>query len=470
MKDWTTERYLGLLEQAAGYARRYIEQVEDQPVFPAATARRRLAELDGPLPDSPSSPEAMLALLHEVGSPATVAQTAGRYFGFVNGGALPPAVAARWLADVWDQNAALDVMSPIAARLELLCERWLVQLFGLPPKTAAGFVTGTSASLLCGIVTARDSLLRRQGWDVHGQGLYGAPEIRVVAGSQAHAAARRALSLAGLGSERVEWVEVDDQGRLLLEDLPTLDDRTLVLAQAGNVNSGAFDPVGEVCRQAAAAGAWVHVDGAFGLWAGACRETAHLYAGIERADSWSVDAHKTLNVPYDCGIILCRHRGELAASLRADAAYLASEGERQAMHHTPDMSRRARAVELWACLLTLGRRGIDDLVSQLCGRARQLAAELEDAGFEICNRVVFNQVLVRGEDDAQTSATLRHLQDSGECWCGGTTWRGDPAIRVSVCSWATTEGDIRRTAAAFVAARRAAEEDPSARNAPGGET
>jgi glutamate/tyrosine decarboxylase-like PLP-dependent enzyme len=443
------ERQTGLLRQALGYAEDYVAGIGTKRVWPDQAAIAGLAAFDEALPEAPSSPEEMLELLHRNGSPATVAQTGGRFFGFVNGGAHPPAVAARWLADVWDQNAALHAMSPVVSTLEGVCERWLVDLLHLPASTALGLVSGTSTSLLCGLVAARDELLRRRDWDVSAKGLFGAPEIRVVLGSQAHGTVSKALSILGLGRERVEIVPSDDQGRMIADAMPALDPTTLVVAQAGNVNTGAFDPLADICAMARSAGAWVHVDGAFGLWAGASRARRHLYAGAEQADSWSADAHKTLNAPYDCGLVLCRDRRTLVSALQAAGSYIQISAHRDGMLFTPEMSRRARAVDLWATLKTLGRSGVEALVDRLCERAAQMAALLQADGFRVLNEVVFNQCLVACETPERTKDVLARIQASGECWCSGSVWNGEPAIRVSVCSWATTPEDVERSAVAF---------------------
>ena len=312
---------------------------------------------------------------------------------------------------------------------------------------------GTSTATAVGLAAARHELLRRQGWDVNADGLFGAPPIRVVIGAEAHGTVFKALALLGLGRERVERVPVDGQGRMIAAAMPALDERTLVFAQAGNVNTGAFDPFGEICDRAAAAGAWVHVDGAFGLWAAASPRLRHLVKGAERADSWSVDAHKTLNAPYECGIILCRHPQATVAAMQNTGAYIVFSEQRDGMLYTPEMSRRGRGIELWATLKTLGRAGVAELVEGLCDRARQASGLLKDAGFRILNDVVFNQVLVACGTREQTLATMESLQASGECWCGGSSWQGETAIRLSVCSWATTAQDIERTVAAFVKAR-----------------
>jgi len=444
-----------LFQQALAQACDYMEGIDRQPVFPPAEALAGLAAFDEPLPEHPCDPSAMLRLLHQAGSPATTAGTGGRYFGFVDGGALPPALAAKWLADVWDQNAALYVISPVTSKLEALCETWLLDLLGLPGGCVAGLVGGTSTATMVGIAAARQELLARQGWDVNAQGLFGAPPMRVVIGAEAHGTAFKALALLGLGRERVERVPVDGQGRMRADAMPELDAHTLVLAQAGNVNSGAFDPFEAICDRAAAAGAWVHVDGAFGLWAAAAPGRRHLVQGMERADSWSVDAHKTLNAPYDCGIVLCRHPQAVVAAMQNVGAYIVYSEKRDGMLYTPEMSRRARGIELWATLKTLGRSGAAELVEGLCARAEQAARQLKAAGFRILNEVVFNQVLVACADRERTLATLERLQGSGECWCGGSTWQGEAVIRLSVCSWATTARDIDRTVAAFVRAAEA---------------
>ena len=445
-----------LFEQAKSYAYAYMDGVYDRNVFPTDEAIRALSAFDEPLPTAPSQPSEILRLLHELGSPTTVAQTGGRYFGFVNGSSVPSALAARWLSDVWDQNAALYVMSPIISQLEATCEKWLVELLELPTGTAAGFVSGTSTATLCGLATGRNELLKRQGWDVNLDGLSGAPNLRVVLGEQTHATVFKALALLGLGRACVERVPVDHQGRILADKMPELDSHCLVIAQAGNVHTGAFDPFDEIGDRAQRVGAWVHIDGAFGLWAAGSRTKKLLTQGIEKADSWSVDAHKTLNVPYDCGIILCNHRQSFATAMQATASYIHYSDKREGLHYTPEMSRRARVVELWATLKFLGKEGVDGLVNRLCDHAQRFAENLHAEGFRILNEVVFNQVLVACDTPEHTKVTLENIQKSGECWCGGSIWKGEPVIRISVCSWATTVADVERSVAAFVTARNTA--------------
>jgi glutamate/tyrosine decarboxylase-like PLP-dependent enzyme len=397
----------------------------------------------------------ILKLLDDYGSPATVAQAGGRYFGFVCGSSIPAALAARWLSDIWDQNPALNVLSPTVAKLEQVCEQWVRDLLALPSETVAGFVSGTSIATMCGLAAGRYTILRNHGWDVNEDGLFGAPPIRVVVSQQAHGSVFKALALLGLGRKRIELIPADSEGRLDVAYLPKLDSNTLVILQAGNVNSGSFDDFEQICALARPAGAWVHIDGAFGLWAAASPTKKHLTKGIEKADSWSVDGHKTLNTPYDCGIILCKNRDALVASMQATGAYIQYSDARDNMLYTPDMSRRARAVELWATLRFLGRTGITELVDGLCDRATEFAEQLAANGFHILNEVAFNQVLVACDTPAETQATLAGIQASGECWCGGTNWQGKPAIRISVCSWATTPDDIARSVQAFIKAREA---------------
>ena len=458
-KNETSDFYLelrSLLQQAHDYSLSYIENVDRRPVYPSDDDITQLTVFAEPLPEAPSDSTEMLSLLHRFGSPGTVAQTGGRYFGFVNGAVQPAALAAKWLSDVWDQNPALYVMSPTVSSLEKVCEQWLVELLQLPKDTALGLVAGSSVSILCGLAAGRNELLRRLHWDVNTRGLFGAPEIRVIVGEQAHATIFKALALLGLGRDRVETVPADEQGRMRAVELPELDERCLIITQAGNVNSGAFDPFERICEEARRVNAWVHVDGAFGLWAGASGDKLDLYHGVPEADSWSADAHKTLNAPYDCGIILCRHRQALVTAMQASASYIQWSENRDNMMYTPDMSRRARAVELWATIKSLGRSGIEALVNQLCQRAITFSHQLRGEGFRILNDVVFNQVLVACETPEITRTTLEHVQRSGECWCGGAVWREEPVIRISVCSWRTTEGDIKRTVAALVAARKLA--------------
>ena len=452
------ERELGeraLFDAAHARALAYLDGVGERAVGPTAQAVDALAEFDEALPTHSGEAGAVLAQLDRVGGPATTALMGPRYFGFVTGGALPVTLAARWLADSWDQNAALHLTSPIAAKLEAVSERWLCELFGLPTDSVAGFVSGTSTAIFCGLVAARYRLLANQGWDVNRNGLNGAPRLRVITGRAAHGAVIKSLALAGFGTDCIEYVETDANGQLEAAAMPALDARCLVILQAGNVNTGGFDPFDAVGKLAHAAGAWVHIDGAFGLWAAACARTAALTAGMTRAHSWSVDGHKTLNTPYDSGVVLCADRDALAAALQAGGDYLHWSEARDGMRYTPEMSRRARGIELWAALKYLGREGLDAMIGGLVERALEFAAALRREGFEICNRVVFNQVLVACGSDAQTERVLAAIQRDGTAWMGGSKFAGRSVIRLSVCSWRTAPADVERTVAAMVRARQA---------------
>lgn len=438
-----------LLTEVLERAAHYVATRTQRSVAPTAEAIARLKLLDEPLPDAPTDPHRVLQLLDEIGSPATTVTGGGRYFGFVTGGALPAALAANLLAGVWDQNAAYRVMSPVAATLEDIGLKWLIELFGLPATTGGGFVTGATMANFAALAAARHALLQRQGWNVEEQGLFGAPPIQVVVGDEVHASILKVLALLGLGRERIVRVPVDGQGRMRADALPSLTAPTIVCIQAGNVNTGAFDPAQEICAAARAAGAWVHVDGAFGLWAAASPALAHLTAGIAEADSWVTDGHKWLNVPYDSGLVFVREAEALRAAMSVSAAYLLTGADREPCHYTPDMSRRARSVEIWAALRSLGRSGLADLIERNCRYARQFATGLQAAGYEVLNEVVLNQVLVSFGDDETTRRVIAAVQSDGTCWCGGTVWQGRAAMRISVSSWATTEEDVERSLAAI---------------------
>jgi glutamate/tyrosine decarboxylase-like PLP-dependent enzyme len=444
-----------LLGDAARRAQQYLAGLPDRAVTPDSTALAGLASFDEPLPDRSGDAAATLALLDEAGSPATMASAGGRYFGFVTGGALPAALAASWLASAWDQNAASPVMSPVAAQLHHVTTRWLVELLDLPAGTGAIFVTGSAMANTAALAAARDQQLACAGWDVQARGLFCAPELTVVIGEKAHATLVRALGLVGLGRERVIRVPADDQGRIRADLLPeTAKGPALICAQAGEVNTGAFDPFPEIVRWAQARQAWVHVDGAFGLWARADPSRTGLTAGLDRADSWAVDAHKWLNVPYDCGICLVRRPEDLGRTFAAEAGYLPTDTGFEAFHHTPQASQRARQVEVWAVLRTLGRQGVADLVARTCRHAQTMATRLADAGLQVLNEVVLNQVLIRADTDAGTLGMVEGVQRDGTCWCGPTSWHGRPAMRISISGWATSAEDIEASAQAIISAAR----------------
>jgi glutamate/tyrosine decarboxylase-like PLP-dependent enzyme len=446
-----------LLEDAARRAQRYLAEVTGRAVAPSHEAVAALARFDEPLADQPADAQAVVALLDDVGSPATVASTGGRYFGFVTGGALPASVAASWVAATWDQNAAFHVMSPTAAMLEGVALRWVRDLLRLPGDAAGAITSGATMANLTGLAAARHAVLHRHGWDVERDGLFGAPPLQIVVGDEVHVSVLKALSLLGLGRGRVVRVPVDAQGRMRDEALPMLDDRTIVCVQAGNVNTGAFDPPGVIAR-AKAEGAWVHADGAFGLWAAASPRYAHLTAGYDAADSWSTDGHKWPNVGYDCGVAFVRREADLRQAMTVTAAYLAPSDHREPSNYTPEFSRRAHGVELWAALKSLGQSGVADLVERTCAHARRFAEGLRAAGYEVLNEVVINQVLVSFGQPEVTRAVIHELQREGTCWCGGTEWQGHTAMRISVSSWATTDEDVERSLEAMCRVARMATE------------
>jgi glutamate/tyrosine decarboxylase-like PLP-dependent enzyme len=439
-----------LLAETAARATRYVTGINQRPVTSRPEDVARLEELGSPLPEHPSDPAKVLALLDDVGSPATVATTGGRYFGFVIGGTLPAALSANWLAGAWDQNAAMQIMSPATAKIEEIVMTWMADLLSLPPNCGMGFVTGTTMANFSALAAARTTLLKRAGWDVEQDGLFGAPPITVVVGEEVHVSVLKALTLLGLGRARVTRVPVDGQGRMRPDQLPPLNDRTVICAQAGNVNTGAFDPAAEICARAKEANAWVHVDGAFGLWAAVSPTFAPLLAGVSDADSWAIDCHKWLNVPYDSGLAVVRDPDSLRTAMSLTAAYLKPSDKREPWHYAPESSRRARGVELWAAIRSLGRSGLREMIERNCRQAKFFADRLRAAGFEVLNDVVLNQVLVSFGTAENTRRVLAEIQAEGTCWCGGTEWQGHTAVRISVSSWATTDDDVNRSVEAIV--------------------
>ena len=441
-----------LLQRATDLARNYLESIPGRRVVPSRTALAALQKLHEPFPDSSCDAGQVLEILSELGSPATVANAGGRYFGFVTGATLPVSLAANWLAGAWDQNAGLRVMSPIAAELEEVALAWICEALGLPKDCGGGLVTGATMANFTALAAARYALLERQGWNVVEDGLFDAPPIDVVVGAEVHATISKALNMLGLGSKRVISVEVDEQGRIRAEKLPRLSRNSIICIQAGNVNTGAFDPAAAICSRAHDQGAWVHVDGAFGFWVGISPKYQHLWSGFEMADSWATDAHKWPNVSYDCGLAIVKDAEALRASMGISAAYLHPGSRREPMHHVPESSRRARGVELWAVLKCLGRSGLAGLVERTCAHAQRFAAGLRAAGFQVLNDVVINQVLVSFGEPAKTLEVIQRIQEEGTCWCGGTVWQGQTAMRISVSSWATTDIDVDESLAAIIRA------------------
>lgn len=447
-----------LLEETASYAADYLERIPERPVKWSAEVDELRLILGGALPEGSSDPSTVIADLAAAAEPGLVAIPSGRYFGFVIGGSVPAALAADWLTSAWDQNAGLYVGGPSAAVVEEIAGSWIAELLGLPDEVSFGFVTGGQMAQFTALAAARHAVLAGVGWDVNADGLIGAPPLNVVVGEERHATIDRALRFLGLGTAHLVLVAADAQGRILpsaLRDaLARLDGPTIVCAQAGNVNTGSFDPFDEIADASEESGAWLHVDGAFGLWAAASPSLRHLVAGVERADSWATDAHKWLNVPYDSGVVFCAHPGAHRAAMGTRASYLIHSdpgGPRDEIDWNPEFSRRARGFPVYAAIRSLGRAGIAELVERCCAHARRFGDALGAApGIEVLNEVVLNQVLVRflddsGDHDSRTRAVIAAVQDDGTCWLAGTTWHGMGAMRISVSNWSTTNDDVERS-------------------------
>ncbi|HQR48983.1 MAG TPA: pyridoxal-dependent decarboxylase [Steroidobacteraceae bacterium] len=444
-----------LLEDARRRAVRYLDGLQDRKVAPSAAAVERLAVLEQPLPAGPTDPAEVLAVLDDIVSPATMAMAGPRFFGFVIGGSLPATLAANWLAAAWDQNTAFANVTPGAAMLEEISLRWLVEFLGLPAATQGAFVTGATVANFTALAAARCEVLARAGWNVEADGLFGAPPVTVVVGEEAHPTLIKSLGLLGLGRNRVVRVPVDGQGRMSARDFPTLSGPAIVCMQAGNINTGSFDPFADIIPRAHEAGAWVHVDGAFGLWAAGVPSLQHLAHGMSDADSWATDAHKWLNVPYDSGLAFVRVTGALPRAMAITAEYLPSgESRRNPADYTPELSRRARGVEVWAALRSLGRSGLVEMFERNCRQAQRFGAALTAAGYEVLNEVVLNQVIVSFGTPEVTGKVIEALQEDGTCWCGVSHWHGRTVMRISVCSWATTDEDVERSIDAMLRVAR----------------
>ena len=455
------------LGRALDLARAYAGSRSGRPVWATATLQELRTALGGPLQAAPIDPTAVIDALARAAEPGLVTTTGPRYFGFVTGGALPATVAAEWLAAVWDQPAALYIMSPAAAVVEEVAAAWLIDLLGLPSGCSVGFVTGCHMANFTALAAARHELLRRAGWDVEADGLQGAPRLRVIVGDEVHVSVIGALRMLGIGSQQIMRVAADGQGRMkpdaLAEVLDSTGPPTIVCAQSGNVNSGAFDPLDAIADLTSRHRAWLHVDGAFGLWAAASPSLAHHVRGLERADSCATDAHKWLNVPYDSGLVFVAHPAAHRAAMSISAAYLmrSADEPREPMDWTPESSRRARGFAVYAALASLGRSGVAELVERCCRLARRFADRLrQEPTIQILNEIVLNQVLVRvvppgGDADAATQEALRLVQEERVCWLGGSRWHGMDAMRISVSNWSTTEEDIDRSADSIVRAVRA---------------
>ena len=455
------EQTTALLKEVERHANEWFASLDSRPVCAAATGDELRRTLGGALPDRGVDPAAVIRLLADAGAGGTIASAGPRYFGFVIGGSLPAAVAGDWLASAWDQNAAVFAMSPIVAVIEQITGSWLRDLAGLPPTMSVGFVTGCEMASFTSLAAARHRVLRDAGWDVEADGLFGAPPIEVIVSEEAHYTISKALRLLGLGANRVRRIPADGAGRmradLLADALRAGTGKArgprIVCAQAGNVNTGAVDPLAEIAELTREHGAWLHVDGAFGLWAGASPERAPLLRGIEHANSIATDGHKWLNVPYDSGIVFCADEAAHRSAMSLAAAYIvATSTERDPHEYVPEESRRARAVPLYAALRSLGRKGVAELVERNCRQAKRIGEALRAAGYEVLNDVVLNQVLVSFGTAEQTKRTIAAIQRDGTCWCGGTVWKGRTAMRISVSNWSTTDEDVERSIAAILSA------------------
>ena len=443
MKENVNEKIM-IARKAAELSERYMEDSPEMRIFPSDEQIAMLDSLDGPMPTGGTPAEEVLEMLDRYAAPATTGTATGRYFGFVIGNVLPVAQGAAWMMNTWNQNASMYIASPAASRLESIAEKWIVEMMGFPEGTAMGAVTGSTNAILCALTAARDYLLKKQGWDIHAKGFRGAPRVRLVMSEDIHAAVRSSLSVVGFGTEEAELVPCDEEGRVIVSEFPELDETCLVIVQAGNVNGGAFDPIGEVCELAHEKGAWVHVDGAFGLWAAASPTQRKSVPGLENADSWSCDAHKTLNSGYDCGLVFCRDPEALATALTAGAPYLAFSEKRDGMLYATEMSRRAYGIVLWSIMKNLGADGIASMIDDMCENTQYFGAELEKAGIPLVKPPVFNQIMIRFGTDERTKAVLEKIQKSGVIWCGPSIWKGDAVIRISVSSYSTSREDIDR--------------------------
>jgi len=440
-----------LLEDASRRAMAYLESLNSRSVRPHPDAVARLDRLEVPVPQQPTPDGEVIAQLDEFISPATMGMAGPRFFGFVIGGSLPVTVAANWMATAWDQNVGYDAATPGAARVEEVSRRWLLELLDLPRDCALGFVTGATVANFTALAAARNAVLKRSGWNVEADGLFGAPPIQIVVGEECHPTLLKSLGMLGLGRSRLTRVPVDAQGRMRADKLPKLSSPAILCVQAGNVNSGAFDPFPELCAAAREAGAWVHVDGAFGLWARASKLLAPLARGLELADSWATDAHKWLNVPYDSGLAFVRDVQALQSAMAITAEYLPGQGARRnPSDFTPELSRRARGVEVYAALKSLGASGLARMIERNCAQARRFAEGLKSAGFEILNDVVLNQVVVSFGDAERTRRVIEAIQQDGTCWAGVTVWQGKTGMRISVSSWATRDEDVERSLEAML--------------------
>jgi glutamate/tyrosine decarboxylase-like PLP-dependent enzyme len=435
-----------LYKLAFDCATEFLQQANDLPIQVNDQARANLKNLDFPLQVNGVDSTQVINDLNQWVSPATMKMGSPRFFGFVIGGAYPVSVASSWLGTAWDQNTGLEKTTPAMAMLEKVSARWMLDLLGLPKQAATAFVTGATVANFTALAAARNQVFTQAGWDVEADGLIGAPELHIIISEESHPTVYKSLAMLGLGRNRVTKVPVDDQGRMDMNEFPTIKDNTIIITQAGNINSGAFDPIGEICSLAKDKNAWVHVDGAFGLWAMASKQFKHLGAGLEQADSWATDAHKWLNVPYDSGLAFVKNEHALKAAMAITASYLPTENAgRNPSDYTPELSRRARGIDVYAVLRHLGKSGVEELIDRCCACARRFAALFEAAGYQVMNEVVLNQVVVCFGSKDINLAILDAVQKEGTCWVGQTIWQDRLAMRISVCNWQTDFAEVDKS-------------------------
>jgi len=453
--DQKLQRSARALQHASKHAVDYLETLNQSPVAPAQESLDQLTLFDETLTEHGCSELELIDQLHQIGSPNTVATAGGRYYGLVVGGSLPACVGSKTLMAAWDQLGTTQFTSPVTAKLEQVASKWVLELFGLEPSASVGFVTGTTMGNLVCIAAARHALLARQGWDVEKQGLMGSPKLRILASAEVHFTVKKVLAILGFGTAQIEPLAVDADGAIDPDALPEIDSTCLILTQAGNVNSGAIDPIGGIARRARTVGAWVHVDGAFGLWAAASRTKRSLIQGFELADSWVTDGHKWLNTPYDCGIAICRHPEFVHNAMATTAPYFVQGANIDAKDMMPELSRSARGVDIWAAFKNLGKFGIESLVDRNCEFAEKMAEGLRKLGFDVLNKVVLNQVVATHVDfENDIDDFVERVVQSGDAWFGVTHWKGRNAFRISFSSWVTTEEDVIITLKAIENAKR----------------
>lgn len=431
-----------LYQYVLNAAQSFESSLDSRPVSPSDEAVKALDYFDEPLSKEGTDTLSVIKMLHEVGEPGVVSSRGGRFYGFVTGGALPVSVASNWMAATWDQNAGPSVMSPTSAKLEQVAGAWVLDLLNLPKTSGFGFVTGATMAGFTALSSARNKIYQKTGYNLKADGIRNAPKIRFVMSEEIHPTNIIALQYMGYGKNEFEFVKCDEQGRLIAKEMPSLDDHTIILLQAGNVNSGSFDPFNEICDLAKQAGAWVHVDAAFGGWVRASKNYNHLADGMERADSWSLDCHKWLNVPHDSAIAICRDSEAMQDTFGVRAPYLVPGTLREGNHFTPELSRRARGIEIWAALKYLGKDGLANIIDETCGYAKYFAEELEKQGFEILNDVVINQIVATIKEEDKLDGFIKSVQQSGKTWFGPTIWKDRKAFRISISSHSTTKEDV----------------------------